>query len=391
MEFDCIVVGAGLIGSAAAKHLSACCKTMLIGAPEPANAADGIVFASHYDASRIQRVIGKDKTWTLLNHDSVAAYAALEQATRITFFHEIGCLYVTPYGEDEYLSQAKQTSATISSPQYFSSREHLKEGFPGYEFPRGSNGLLEQTNAGIINPRLLIEAQKTVFKNNGGESVDAVVNRISRFQNSWKVETLDGKTFFGSKVLIATGSFSNFFDLIPEKLIFSLKGETTIWIHLDPSEARRLSYLPALLYEIEDIEIQNIYLVPPIQYPDGNFYLKMGANMPEDVFFDSLEEVQQWFRDPENGTCLNKMLQEVLKIIPSLEANAAATKRCIVANTAHRKPYIGEIQTNLFLAAGGNGYSAMCSEGLGKLASCLIIDGTFSAGYSPADFTPVFK
>uniref|UniRef100_UPI0021188FBB hypothetical protein n=1 Tax=Pantoea sp. Ft+CA_17 TaxID=2929508 RepID=UPI0021188FBB len=72
--------------------------------------------------------------------------------------------------------------------------------------------------------------------------------------------------------------------------------ETTILAKVSPEEAFRLVNLPALLYKINQPEIQDIYLVRPIQYPDGNFYLKMGANIPDDICFNNLTEIQKWFK-----------------------------------------------------------------------------------------------
>jgi glycine/D-amino acid oxidase-like deaminating enzyme len=67
------------------------------------------------------------------------------------------------------------------------------------------------------------------------------------------------------------------------------------------------------------------------------------------------------------------------------------TKRCIVSFTKHRKPYIGTLNNEgLFVACGGNGYSAMCSDALGRIAANLLTEGTFPEEYSSESFKPVF-
>ena len=57
--FDYIVIGKGLIGSAAGRYLSATgTKVALIGPHEPENwPAHQGVFASHYDQGRLTRVL----------------------------------------------------------------------------------------------------------------------------------------------------------------------------------------------------------------------------------------------------------------------------------------------------------------------------------------------
>ncbi|MGZ4049230.1 MAG: hypothetical protein ACXVNN_07700 [Bacteroidia bacterium] len=59
--------------------------------------------------------------------------------------------------------------------------------------------------------------------------------------------------------------------------------------------------------------------------------------------------------------------------------------------TKPRKPYIGALNDRgLFVACGGNGYSAMCSDALGKVAANLLTEGPFREDYSPESFRPIF-
>ena len=80
--------------------------------------------------------------------------------------------------------------------------------------------------------------------------------------------------FFMQKKSYGPGAFINSFPFLEQKLAVRLKGETTILARVSLDEARRLEKLPSLLYETMDRDIQNIYLVRPLQYPDGNYYLK---------------------------------------------------------------------------------------------------------------------
>ncbi|MGY0036318.1 hypothetical protein [Pedobacter sp. NJ-S-72] len=94
-EFDIIVIGKGLVGSAAAKYLSLTNKKIaIIGPDEPLNYNKSIVFASHYDQARVQRLIGKDKVWTNLNLESVKQYRSIQEQSGINFQDTVGCLYI---------------------------------------------------------------------------------------------------------------------------------------------------------------------------------------------------------------------------------------------------------------------------------------------------------
>ncbi|HEY8659681.1 MAG TPA: FAD-dependent oxidoreductase [Hanamia sp.] len=393
MIYDCIVIGKGLIGSAAAKYLSQSQKKVAVLGPDETQAInDGIVFSSHYDESRIQRVIGKDATWTLLNQQSADGYANLEKESEITFHSKVGCLYVNPYGNDAYLENAPALAKiTTQKFQHFKSSDALYSSFPGFHFPKQAKGMFESSPSGHINPRLLIKAQLKIFKKNGGEILNDVVNDISYSNGNFKIATLAGKKYQSKKILLAPGAFANFLNLLKRKLLVNIKGETTILVKVNAEEAHRLAKLPSLLYEIAEPEIQNIYLVRPLQYPDGEFYIKMGANLPGDLYFNNLEDIQEWFKIGNSNKNLETMKNALMAIMPELAIEDCLTKRCIVTFTRHGHPYIGSTdQKDLFIAAGGNGYAAMCSDAIGKIAATLIQEGFFPKGFSSKDFHPVF-
>ncbi len=79
----------------------------LIGPDEPSDYHNAIVFASHYDQARVQRLIGKDEAWTKLNIDSVGQYEAIRKQSGIDFHDPVGCLYVNPTGKDSYTGKCK--------------------------------------------------------------------------------------------------------------------------------------------------------------------------------------------------------------------------------------------------------------------------------------------
>jgi sarcosine oxidase len=84
------------------------------------------------------------------------------------------------------------------------------------------------------------------------------------------------------------------------------------------------------------------------------------------------------------------MKDYLLQLIPSISIQDSFTKKCIVCYTKHGKPYIGEVENNLYVAAGGNGYSAMSSDALGKIAATLLVENKFPEVFSAFDFRPVF-
>ena len=393
MIFDYIVIGKGLIGSAAARYLIHSQKNvMVIGPDEHFDINEAIVFSSHYDQGRVQRIIGIDDVWTLLNLQSSAQYNFLEKESGIAFHSGVGCLYVNPAGVDSYLEQVeKQANYFKLKYNFFEDGEAIHKTFGDFSFPASSVAMFENSPSGYINPRLLIKAQLNLFRKNNGIVINDVANEIGYGEDYLEIKTISGDIYRAKRILLCPGAFINFFNLTKNKLALSLKGETTLLANVTSQEAERLSKLPSLLYEIDNPAYKNVYLIQPVQYPDGKYYLKMGCNLPGDIYFDTFEDIRDWFRNGPSDNNLEVLKDALLKIIPGLQAKEYFTKRCIVSFTKHRKPYIGRLDDQgLFVACGGNGYSAMCSDALGSIASHLLTKGVFPKEYSAATFKPVF-
>ncbi len=392
MMFDSVVIGKGLIGSAATRYLSQYQKDVaVIGPDEPEDPNTALVFSSHYDQARVQRIIGTDTIWTLLNLQSANEYPFLQKETNINFHSGVGCLYVNPAGKDSYLDQIQSQGDKFSLKyRHFENAGAIHNSFPEFNFTGSSEAICEGSPSGHINPRLLAKAQLELSKKNGAEIITDIATGLDYKKNHIQIRTLRGGLYEARKVLLCPGAFINSLNLTENKLAVTLKSETTILAKVSEEEAQRLSNLPSLLYEIQIPEYQNIYLIRPVKYADGNYYLKMGCNLPEDIYFDKLEDIQHWFKLGDSDGNLKKLRDALMSIMPKLEAENFLTKRCIVSYTRHRKPYIGALNDDgLFVAAGGNGYAAMCSDAIGRIASHFIIKNTFPAEYSAETFVPV--
>lgn len=178
--YDYLIVGKGLIGSAAGKYLSYSSKQVaIVGPDEPFDFSTSQVFASHYDNTRVQRCVGKDSIWTRLNIESIQQYDQLQQESGIHFHSDEGCLYVSPHGEDNYLKSYVSLAAQFQiAHQHLPDIDSIHAAFPFYSFQDSACGVFEPGPAGHINPRLLLQAQLTVFQKNNGTVFRDTVNSI---------------------------------------------------------------------------------------------------------------------------------------------------------------------------------------------------------------------
>ncbi len=374
--FDLLVIGKGLMGTAAARYLREFgAETAVLGPDEPQNQQthDG-VFASHYDQGRITRRLSKDMTWATLAHRSMAQYRALEARSGIQFYEPTGGLYVGPDdGSHAYWQNAAAIGQRFGVAYDELTADELAARLPRLHFPSGFAGILEHAPAGYINPRGLIAAQLSVFAAQGGTILRETAVSVTHHPHHLTVQTKEGNRYETRKLLIAAGGFSNCFGLLERPLPLRLKTEIIILAEVDAAEAARLGDMPTVIYEIESPDLSGIYLLPPIVYPDGRFYLKMGCDTRLDQTLPhELEAIRRWFISGQSDTMLPAMRAALTRIIPELRAESWATKRCLITYTPHGKPLIDTVVPGqVYVATGGNGSSAKSSDAIGQLAASL--------------------
>jgi glycine/D-amino acid oxidase-like deaminating enzyme len=395
MTFDIIVIGKGLIGCAAAKYLSRkSIKVAIIGTDEPENYEKATIFSSHYDGGRVFRQLGKNLAMTSINHRAHKEYPLLERESEIDFHSKNGCLYVNPYGNDDYLDKIEKRSKLhdVKINQYKSGKE-IKRDFPFLSFPEKSNGMFESAPSGHINPRLLIKAQLKVVEKNDGIVINGLVTEVIYKSDYILVKTDNGRTFKCQKVIFATGAFTNFFGLLKEKLDLTLKSETVILAQIHNEDIERYKSIPSLLYEVNNPEIEGIYSTQPIKYPDGNYYLKIGANLPQDIYFkNGVEEIKKWFVNGNSDANIQVIENYLRSIFLDLKFNKAVSKRCILTrtNSESGNPYISTIKKGRSYIAVGNAWSGGNSDGIGYIVAMLAIDEKFPEGFYEKDFNLIY-
>ncbi|HNP20793.1 MAG TPA: FAD-dependent oxidoreductase [Panacibacter sp.] len=391
--FDVIIVGKGLMGAAAARHLATQgANIVVIGPDEPTDLNKATVFSSHYDQGRLQRIVGRNEVWTRLNIESTQAYPFLESQTGIQFHYAVGCLYASVYKNDDYLQRLPIHAKKFGFPfRLYDGFDVLKNDFPEFIFPNEVKANFEAAPSGHINPRQLIKAQLALCRQRGAKVIADTVLKVQEQNGCIIAHTENGSMYRAKKVLLAPGAFANSLDLLQRKLAIRLKSETIVLAKVSEQEAQRLSSLPSLLYEIETKDFEEIYLIRPIQYPDGNWYLKMGCNLSTDIFFDSLAPVQQWFRHGNSDANLPVLKAALHSVLPGLQVQDYIAKRCIITYTGHKHQYIGPVEENVYIATGGNGYSAMCSDAVGKLSAHVVLNYAFPEPYMEQDFKPLWQ
>ncbi len=388
-EFDTVVVGNGLFGSAAARHLSQLGERVaLIGPDEPPDQSRHRgVFSSHYDQGRLTRLQDRTSSSAALTRRAIENYASLEEASGVRFHYPVGALIVgDPSSDadgsgDDALTRVREDG--IVHDYYEPGDSAWRARFPQFEFPDSHYVIHEPSPAGFINPRRLIQAQNVVAAAHGATVIRDVVTRLRSSGTGVSAKTQANTTVTARKALVAAGAFTNFNDLLPLQLPLEIKTEVVVLGRVDNATAERLSGAPTIKYAIDDLVLEGIYVVPPLRYPDGDHYIKLGANTSADLYPTTLAEVQDWFRHGDSDICRPSFEGALRAMWPDTEFRSVETKRCILCRTADTHPIIDRVDDSVFVATAGNGGGAKGSDVWGELAAGLVHDGSWPADLAP--------
>lgn len=364
------VIGRGLIGSAAARHLALSGhQVTLIGPVEPDDKAahDGI-FGSHYDEGRITRALDQTVYWSGITQASIARYADIEAQSGIAFFTDCGGMMLGPKGSDLVRNVAHvQMTNGIVCEEY--SGADLEKAFPFFRFERDAQAFYEPKGAGYLNPRKLVEAQSVAALRAGATWVEATALAITENSGGVLISTDKGEVM-ADQVLVAAGGFTNM--VLPQPLNVQSYARTVSFFEVSEKEAARLTDMPTLVMEFEDG--RDPYLLPPIRYPNGKMYLKLGCELA-DVPLDTLEELKAWFKGVGTGKVGAYQEDIMMELMPDLRVDAMHTEACMTTFTADNLPIIARQSDRITVAAAGCGRGAKCSDELGRMGAELAILG----------------
>lgn len=376
-QFRYIVIGGGMMGAAAARHLSEQTDGVLLlgpGEPRDYQAHQG-VFASHYDEARITRRFDADPLWTTFAARSIERYRQIETMSGIRFYSEAGCLFAgpSPRSSADYLYRAREVACSLGLVVEQLEAAQLSEAFRQFAFPSHLIGHYERSKAGYINPRALVRAQTALAVDQGTQHVEAVATAIWSEGGRVCVETIDGE-YEAERVLVAAGAFSNFHHLLPRPLDLSAAPRTVVFFELDEQALSVFGNMPSTIV-FTDREEDHIYILPPVRYPDGKVYLKLGGDI-ETGRFNTLEDVQAWFRTAGDPAEAERLKDIALQLMPALAGSKTSSAACVATFTATGHPYAGFLPgSQVAVLTGGNFVAAKSSDELGRLGALLMLEG----------------
>lgn len=391
-QFKYIIVGRGMLGSAAAKYLAWHSDGVaLIGPPEPANPSTHAgVFASHYDEARITRTIDPDPVWALLANRSIARYPEIAAESGVEFYAEAGCLMVGPKrgGRDPYIGRICAAADRLEVDAEIFDADSLLTRFPYFRFGTSCEGVYEAVDAGYVNPRRLVEAQARLAEKAGAALIAETVVSVREGEGRVIVETDAGVSYEAERVLVAAGGFSIADRLLPRKLDLSVYARTVAFFEIAPEQGELFDGMPSLIHQPDD-PADHVYLLPPVRYPDGKVYLKIGGD-PDDLRLASEPEVRAWFRSGGRDSTRDHLKRIIDRLVPDLAGVSPSMAACVTSFTPSGYPAIDFAGGRIAVLTGGCGAAAKSSDEIGRLGAELLLEGRTGGGEYGVDFAAHF-
>lgn len=387
-DFEYAVIGKGLIGSAAGRYLSATRKSVaIIGPDEPEEwASHQGVFASHYDQGRITRILDADLIWAVLAERSIKEYAFLQEATGIPFYEPVGGLQVSP---DSHMAHLMAVGQELGVKTVTYQDQALKKAYPFLNFSEGMAGILESELAGYINPRSMIAAQLELAGQFKATIIRERVVALQKRPGEVEISLANGSRYTARRVLVAAGAYTN--QLLDRPLALELKARTILLAELPLEEVERLRDMPTLIYRLEgNPQVHSIYMLPPIRYPDGRYYIKIGGSHEPLITLKGADALQAWFQSGGSQAEAEALQGVLLSLIPGLQVISFQFKPCVTTYTPHNHPFVDVIEAGqIFVATGGCGAAAKSSNEIGWVAAKLVEQGQWTYDLEAEDFKAI--
>lgn len=211
-QWDVIIIGAGLAGSALAENISQSgLRILLLESAEPGSGgasarSRGIVRVYDPNPTLMQHNVGGVHEWRRLNQRWPG------------IFRQCGIVYLL---KEDNIPHARLLLREFSSPDYpieLISRQQAQKLMPRLNIPLQA-GILYEPQGGYINPRLACQLMAQLAREQGAELLEGVQVKHIESQNSGVSVHTEHQVFTARLAVVAAGAHSR--ALIPEIPLFS--------------------------------------------------------------------------------------------------------------------------------------------------------------------------
>ncbi|TRY67630.1 hypothetical protein TCAL_14685 [Tigriopus californicus] len=364
-SFDIVVVGGGMIGSSVAKYLAKT-SNLSIALIGPVEENQEWCHGAWFDEGRSTKIFDNSPYWQDLAVKSIRRYREIETESGVGFFSESGYMYVTT-------SAAQNPKYTLRTAQTV----HLT----GNSCERVTQSMFTNDFPYLSLPEA---AQQKIALDNSCELVNEVVSSLTEVNGTFQIGTKPGHVFTAAQIVLANGAYANFLPNIKvrnwdngtKKLDLTLRTQTVAYLELEKNEVdSKLSNFPSMTTSYQDGLLDGSYILPPVEMPDGKWYIKLGHGDYFEHPIESLAEIEDWYNNHPQGDLegVSELERYLKKILPNINFSSVHGGSCVTANTPGKlAPFIDEVSPGFFVAVGGSGHAAKSSDEIGRIAAHLV-------------------
>jgi sarcosine oxidase len=369
---DFLIVGNGMFGSAIARYLAPQAKVTVVGPATPAGGSR--THGAHHDEGRIIGDSGRGVIWSELNRRARAGLTELDP----TLITSCGALTATPRDGDGDCDCKGDFDCDCADGLSLSPDEASAR-FPMARFGPDET-IRYQPAAGHFSPRRYVALALKSAQEYGATITSGVVRALRTSAAGTEAELADGRRLRAGAAIVASGAFAAGSDLLPVPVALRAKSEVYAMAELDDQQAAELGAMPCINRTIDHPELADLYVLPPIRYPDGRTYIKLGANTMIDRWLPDPAAVRAWYDHGNDNGPLPALRDALTALLPGVRVRGWHTRRCSDAYTDRGRPYIDILEPGrVTIALGGNGRGAQAADAVGQLAASLALAGRWQS------------
>jgi sarcosine oxidase len=161
---------------------------------------------------------------------------------------------------------------------------------------------------------------------------------------------------------------------------------TVVHVPLTDEQARQLAGMPCLIVR-GVTDDRNCYIVPPIRYPDGTWYLKIGGGRRTQEL-TSRDEMTDWFAGDGDAAVAQELLARLGELVPAATPTDGRSQACVITVADSGLPRARKLQPRVGLLTGGNGHAAKSGDEIGRLGANLMLGrDDWQSGYDAGVFS----
>ncbi|XP_072014611.1 monomeric sarcosine oxidase-like [Amphiura filiformis] len=297
----------------------------------------------------------------------------------------------------DHIHDCQTSLKLLEAEHHLLSHKQLMERYPFMTFEDGHEGVVELSTCGLVNPRKLVKAQRTAAHLQGCDIMTTIVDQI--YENCdeplgskiLSVVTANGQIVRSRKVLLCTGAFTVTKPLLPPHLLpdIRLAPSQALKLEVSADDLENLRGIPMMEFWRSKDDRENGYLCPPVTYPNGKTYLKIGHERLG--YFERYTDVAEWYRGDGDQEVTEKLKKSIHAFLPGFEPLSFDVHPCVLTATKNNLPYIDMITPQIGIAVGGNGEGARWSYEVGKIAANMITKGQWDYDLPKDNFKVQFQ